>query len=244
MANLHAGAQNNRLNTQGMIGWYNYFGTIKLNERWGIHTEYQWRRDDLIVNWQQSLLRVGVNYYVNPRVLLRAGYGWIETFAYGDIPLNALGRDFSEHRLFQMVQLSHKEEKVDISHRFMLEQRFVGRYSSPLFEREDEYPLLHRVRYMLRLQRPMPFFEDRTLAPYLATYNELFIGFGENVNANVFDQNRFGVLVGFRPSSTFRIEGGYLNQVLQFGRQVNGQNVYQFNQGLIVNAYFNFAAKK
>lgn len=236
-------AQNNRLSSQNAIGWYNYFGTFALDQRWGIHTEYQWRRDEWVVNWQQSLLRVGVNYQVNPRVLLRAGYGWIETFAYGDLPINALGRDFTEHRLFQMVQLSHREEKIDISHRFMLEQRFVGRYSSPLIEREDEYPYMNRVRYMLRLQRPMPFFENRKLSPYLATYNELFIGFGKNVNANVFDQNRFGVLLGFRPSSNFRIEGGYLNQVLQFGRQVNGQNIYQFNQGIIINAYFNFSAK-
>ncbi|MEY3631644.1 MAG: hypothetical protein RL408_1198, partial [Bacteroidota bacterium] len=38
-------AQNNRLTTSNTIGWYNYFGTFKLSEKTGIHTEYQWRRN-------------------------------------------------------------------------------------------------------------------------------------------------------------------------------------------------------
>ena len=99
--------QNNRLNTNNNIGWYNYFGTFKVAEKFGIHTEYQWRRNNYITDWQQSLLRVGLNYNLNPRVLFRVGYAWIETYPYGDIPLNGLGRDFTEHRIFEMVQLSH-----------------------------------------------------------------------------------------------------------------------------------------
>jgi hypothetical protein len=140
-ANSSALSQSNRLNTSGTIGWYNYFGTFKLTEKFGLHTEYQFRRDNVITDWQQSLLRVGVNYNLNPRVQFRAGYAWIETFNYGEIPINGFGKDFTEHRLFQMVQLSHKEGIIDLSHRFMLEQRFVGRYSSSSIESEDEFPL-------------------------------------------------------------------------------------------------------
>jgi len=231
--------QNNRINTQENIGWYNYFGTFKLSEKFGLHTEYQWRRDNFITNWQQGLLRGGVNYQLNPRVLFRLGYAWIETYPYGEIPLNGLGRDFTEHRIFQMVQLSHKEDIVDFSHRFMLEQRFVGKYSSANVEKEDEFPLLHRMRYMVRLQVPLKGKEIKDKAPYLALYDEIFIGFGENVNANVFDQNRIGVLLGYRFNKKLRIEGGYLNQTIQFGRQINGQNVFQNNNGLIINANFN-----
>jgi hypothetical protein len=232
-------AQNNRLTTKGTIGWYNYFGTFKLNARTGVHTEYQWRRDEFIRGWQQSLLRVGINYQLNPRTLFRAGYAWIETFPYGEIPLNGLGRDFTEHRLFQMIQLNDKQGRTDFSHRFMLEQRFVGRYSSAATAREDEFPLLHRIRYMVRLQRPLRGKEIRAKTPYLAAYNEVFIGFGKNVNANVFDQNRLGLLLGYNFNPAVRVEAGYLNQILQFGRPVNGQNVFQYNQGLIINAVFN-----
>jgi hypothetical protein len=55
-------AQNNRLETFNKIGWYSYTGTFKVSEKVGIHTEYQWRRNNLITSWQQSLLRTGLNY--------------------------------------------------------------------------------------------------------------------------------------------------------------------------------------
>ena len=189
-------------------------------------------------------MRVGVNYQLNPRVLFRLGYAWIETYPYGEIPINGQGRDFTEHRLFQMVQLSHKEGIIDFSHRFMLEQRFVGRYSSASVEKEDAFPLLNRMRYMVRLQLPLKGKEITDNTPYLALYDEIFIGFGENVNANVFDQSRIGVLLGYRFNKNLRIEGGYLNQTIQFGRQINGQNVFQNNNGLIINANFDIDLMK
>ena len=233
-------AQNDRINTQGTTGWFNYFGTFKVSEKWGIHSEYQWRRDNVITDWQQSLARVGVNYQLTPTVLLRSGYAWIETFPYGELPINGLGRGFTEHRLFQMVQLSQQEGVLDLSHRFMLEQRFVGRYSSAAQEREDEFPLLHRVRYLIRIQAPLKgrVITDRT--PYAALYNELFLGFGRNVNANVFDQNRFGLLVGYRVNGSIRVEGGYMNQMLQFGRRIENRSIFQTNHGVIINAHFTF----
>jgi hypothetical protein len=236
--------QNNRLKTNNNIGWYNYFGTFKVSKQFGIHTEYQWRRNNIITDWQQSLLRVGLNYNLNPRVLFRIGYAWIETFPYGEYSINGLGRDFTEHRIFEMVQLSHREGIVDISHRFMLEQRFVGRYSSVNETTEDEFSLLNRARYMIRLQVPLKGREIKDKTPYVAVYDEIFVGFGKNVNANIFDQNRIGLLLGYRFNKNVRIEGGYLNQTLQFGRQINGQNVFQNNNGLIVNANFNIDLTK
>lgn len=240
----YAAAQNNRLNTYENIGWYAYFGTFQFSKKLGLHTEYQWRRDNFITQWQQSLMRVGINYQLRPRVLLRIGYAWIETFPYGEIPINALGRDFTEHRAFQMIQLAHKEGIVDISHRFMLEQRFVGRYSTANIEKEDDFPLLHRMRYMVRLQAPLKGTEVKAKTPYLALYDEILIGFGSNVNANIFDQNRIGILLGYRINEAIRLEIGYLNQIVQFGRQINGQNVFQNNNGLIINTNFSFDTRQ
>lgn len=231
--------QNNRLNTTGKIGWYNLFSTFKIHNKWSIHSEYQFRRDHVITDWQQSLLRMGINYHLNSRVLFRLGYAWIETFPYGEIPINGMGGDFTEHRLFQMMQLTNKEGPFQLSHRFMLEQRWVGRYSSLGFEHEDEFPLMHRMRYMFRAQLPLKGKEMKNNTPYLAMYDEIFIGFGENVNANVFDQNRLGILTGYQWNDKLRLEAGYLNQIIQFGRQINNQTVYQYNHGLIVNLNLN-----
>ena len=97
---------------------------------------------------------------------------------------------------------------------------------------------------MFRMNIPLKGTEIKDKTPYVSVYDEVFIGFGSNVNANVFDQNRVGVLLGYRFNPTLRLEAGYLNQTIQFGRQINGQNIFQNNNGFIINANFNFDLTK
>lgn len=242
---LNLYAQNNtRINTKEIIGWYNVFSTVKFNNKVGVHAEYQWRRTQLIDEWQQSLSRFGVNYNLSSNAQFRLGYAWIETFTYGEYPINSLGKDFTEHRSFQMIQQNTSEGIFRISHRFMLEQRFVGRYTNSALEKEDEYLFSNRARYMFRIQMPLKGKTIQAKVPYLAVYDEIFIAFGKNVNENVFDQNRFGVLLGYGFTDKIRVEMGYLNQMLQLGREYKGRNVFQHNSGLIVNTLINFDLSK
>lgn len=231
-------AQSPRIKDKNSIGWFNYFGTIKLNAKWSIHTEYQWRREGIVKDWQQSLLRTGLNYQLNNDVQFRLGYAWAETFSYGDIPINSFGKTFTEHRTYQMATISDKIGKFALSHRFMLEQRWIGRYTSINDTKDDDFVFMNRMRYMFRAQIPLT---NNALRPlYAAAYDEILIGFGKNVGENVFDQNRIGLLIGKAINNYFRIEAGYLNQIVQLGREVNSQNVFQYNSGVIVNTYFNF----
>lgn len=231
-----ASAQNTRISDHNVIGWYNNFVTVKFNKKWSGHFEYQWRRDRLITDWQQGLLRTGINYQIHPKLQLRAGYAWIETFNYGDIPLQAAGKTFTEHRTFQMATLTDKPGRLEVSHRFMLEQRWVGRFTNAALEKEDEFVYSNRLRYMFRAQLPLNKMKTEPGAVYLAGYDEVFIGFGKNVNANVFDQNRLALMLGYQFNKTLRIEGGYFNQIVQLGRELNNRNVFQYNNGLIINA--------
>ncbi|MEI9814379.1 MAG: DUF2490 domain-containing protein [Acidobacteriota bacterium] len=52
--------------------------------KWGVHLEGQWRRTDLGLKWQQLLLRPGVNYQLTKNILLTGGYGFVESYPYGD----------------------------------------------------------------------------------------------------------------------------------------------------------------
>jgi hypothetical protein len=224
----------NRTTDKNNIGWFGANATLNVSKHFGIHTEYWWRRVDYGENWQQGLLRVGVNYKFSADVLFRVGYAWAETYAYGDIPINSFGKDFTEHRIFEMAQLNNKVSDLGISHRLMLEQRWVGRYSNATSNSEDSFVYTNRLRYMLRLQLPV----YKKL--YVAAYDEIFVGFGENIGENIFDQNRLGVLVGCPLGNNIRIEGGYINQIVQLGREVGNQNVFQHNNGFIVSGIFNF----
>lgn len=239
--NLHA---QNRTKESNAIGWYAFNATFKVAEKIGIHTEYQWRREDYITNWQQGLLRLGINYNFRPEVQLRVGYAWAETYPYGETPLNGMGRDFTEHRLFEMITLQDKIGSVNLSHRFMLEQRWVGRYSNAALQSEDEFPFLNRARYMVRVQVPLKGNTVADKTPYIAAYNEIFIGFGKNVGENIFDQNRFGALLGYRFNSNVQMEGGYLSQIVQLGREVENKNVFQYNNGFIASLLLNFDLTK
>ncbi len=233
-------AQNTRLYDYNSIGWYNTFATIKVKNKISIHAECQVRRVKFITNWQQLLLRSAINNQVNSKTQLRVGYGNIETFNYGKIPINNLGKNFTEHRIFTALTLNDNINKFVVSHRFMLEHRFVGRYNDSAQTKENSFIFLNRIRYLLRCQIALTKNENKTNNLfYIAAYNELFIGLGKNVNENVFDQNRLCGLFGYKLNNKTKFELGYLQQVSQLGREINNRNVFQDNQGLLFNLVFN-----
>jgi hypothetical protein len=237
-------AQNTRLTDHNSVGWYSFFTTVKVAPKVSFHGDFQYRRDDYVVKDLQNLLRVGINYQLHPRITTRVGYAHAETFAYGDIPLNSLGRQFSENRTFEAITITDKINKVDLSHRFMLEQRWVGRYSTAAAKTEDLFPLTNRLRYMLRAQLPLKGTSIANKTPYVVAFQEILIQFGKNVGENIFDQNRLCLLLGYRFNNNYRLEAGVINQNVLFGREVDNRNVMQYNIGPTVNLVTNFDFSK
>lgn len=217
------------------VGWYVVNAGLRFSQHWGLHAEYQWRRVGFGESWQQSLLRTGLNYHLGKEALFRLGYGNIETFPYSEYPIHPMGKRFTEHRIFQMFQLSQPLGKTNFVHRYMLEQRWIGAYTSSSLNREDEWNYLNRLRYMVRFQFPLYRTREKKEKIYGLLYDEMMIGFGKNVRENVFDQNRIGVQLGFVFNSKAKLEAGYFSQILQLGREVGGKNVFQFNSGFLLN---------
>ena len=60
--------------------WFMYFGTNKVSERFSIHTEAQFRFYETTSNFNQLLLRTGLNYHIDPNAIATAGYGYIDTY--------------------------------------------------------------------------------------------------------------------------------------------------------------------
>lgn len=230
----------NRIQDKNTIGWAGIFTTTKFNDKWSWHAEFQCRRVDFYSKPQQNLFRTGINYQPNKKILLRLGYTNAETYPYGDYPLNSMGKKYSDNRAFEMISISDKINQIDLTNRFMLEQRFVGKYSSALINKEDDYSFVNRIRYMFRMQMPLQKNITSHHMPYLAIYDEIFIGFGKNVGENIFDQNRIGLLFGYKFNEVIKIEGGYISQIVQLGRKVDYKNVFQYNSGLILNTIWGF----
>jgi hypothetical protein len=231
-------AQNDRLNDYNNINWLQSANTVRLTGKWSLHLEYQWRRTEGLKSWQQSLLRVGINRQLNENITAHLGYGWIETFPYGDFPIAAQGT-FPEHRTYEQLSFRHPIKKWTFTHRFRVEQRWLGKVKANTDREIEGWTFLHRFRYQFRSQYEFWKKEERQL--YAAAADELFIGAGKNLGVNVFDQNRIFLLLGFRFNKYIAIEGGYLNQTLQQGRRVNaGSNtVMQRNNGVTITSVVN-----
>ncbi len=233
-------AQEERLTDNNSIGWFVYTGTFKIKSKIAIHTEYQWRRVDGIKNWQQGLFRAGINYAIRKDVSLNAGYAFANTYAYGDYPAAFA---FPEHRIFEQVIIKNPIGSIDLSHRFTLEQRFVGRITMPNAIKNTEYFFLNRMRYRVRGEIPLHKKEAVKKNWSIIAQDEIFIGWGKNVGANVFDQNRLAVLLGYRLNQHIKLEAGYLNQILQQGRKINGKSVFQYNNGFMLATHLTLSFK-
>jgi hypothetical protein len=230
-------SQEQRLADNNTIGWFVYTGTFKIKPKLSIHTEYQWRRVNTVKNWQQSLFRTGINYAINKDVSVNAGYAFAETFPYGDYP-NA--NAFPEHRLFEQVVLKQAVNKIELSHRFTLEQRFISKILFVNNQKNTDWNYLNRIRYRLRTEIPFYIKKGSTNKWRIILQDELFIGWGKNIGANVFDQNRVTILLGYRLNKNIKLEAGYLNQILQQGKRVNDKAVFQYNNGFMLATHLAF----
>jgi hypothetical protein len=202
-----------RVYTDNMNAWLVYTGSHKLSDKWGLHLEIQIRRNDLLAKGQQLLLRPGINYYFNGQATATVGYGFVETYPYGEF---AAKSKFPEHRLWEQLQLKTQLDRFEIINRFRLEQRWVH---APALQPDSTYAAgdaiySNRFRVMGRVSVP---FKGKTIEDksfYLAASDELFVNFGKNVAFNIFDQNRAYIGLGYKLPKIGRLEIGYLNQLV------------------------------
>lgn len=223
-------AQNDRVNDYNNTNWLQLFNTISLTKKWSLHAEYQWRRTEGMKNWQQSLLRIGVNRKLNENITAQAGYAWIETFPYGDFPLANNGT-FPEHRIYEQVSFKQPIKKWTFTHRFRIEQRWLGKVKAGSDREIEDWTFLHRFRYQFKMQYSLH------SKFYLAAADEIFIGAGKNVGVNIFDQNRIFLLAGYKINKNITLEAGYFNQTLQQGRRINNNTIMQRNNGVVVSSF-------
>ncbi len=229
-------AQTTRINTDNFNAWVVYNGQHLLTDKFGLHAEVQVRRNNGFSGWQQLLLRPGVFYKINKNVLATAGYAYVETHPYGEIP--SAKTTFPEHRVWEQFQLTQQTGTVDIINRLRLEQRFFGDASVGTF---TNLRYENRLRYMLKANIPL----GKTAPFYLPLYDEVFIAFGKNVKYNTFDQNRLGLGFGYNAGKTTKIELGYLYQyVQQRNLTATYSQVVENNHTLAINVFSSLPFKK
>lgn len=177
--------------------WFLYFGNQKINNRWNWHNEVQYRNFNFAGDLEQLLLRTGIGYNLsenNNNLLL--GYAYIHSEPYVAGTDDKLETD--EHRIFQQFISKQQFGRINIQHRYRVEERFL----------KDDFKL--RLRYFLSLNVPV---NKKTMdknAIYASAYNEIFL----NTEQNQFDRNRLYGGIGYCFNQNFKVEAGIMSQML------------------------------
>jgi Protein of unknown function (DUF2490) len=216
---LHVSAQ-----TQ-FSGWLADFNLFKINTKLSIHSDFQWRSSDQLEHTQTLLLRTGLNYHVNKKLILTGGYAYVHNRR---VISNVSGYT-AEHRIWEQLLFTHPlvigsgahARKGTLAHRLRVEQRFIPKSSVANNElKNDGNVYANRLRYFIRNVTPLVPWSAAGKAPFLALQNEVFANFGDKsaVNGEFFDQNRAYIALGYRFHAKFDAELGYMNQY------INGRN--------------------
>lgn len=234
-------AQNTRLVDQNSLGWFTYKGDHKVAAKWAVHTEVQALRVHFGADPQQLLLRLGGIYMLQKDVKLGGGYTNSTTYTYGQHPAAELGEPTPEHRIYEDVTLGAGYGRLHLSHRLRLEQRWLGLLDPARPTRVASWQYQNRARYQLAGEVPLqgPTLDDHEW--YFTFFDELFIGFGPNVDQNVYNQNRASGGLGYQFTKAFQLELNYLNQWALQGvlDAATGRQVFENNNGFRFNIVYN-----
>lgn len=176
--------------------WFIYFGTGKINAKWSLWTEAQYRNYNIAGDLEQMLLRTAIMYQLAEGVIVAPGYAYILSQ-----PYDAAGGRFTtqEHRIFQQLILRQHFGRFYLGHRYRLEERIL----------EDNFRIRFRYFFSANYCLNKPSMEKGTL--YLSAYDEIFL----HRDAPFYDRNRLYGGLGYVISPHLRFEVGVMSQMLE-----------------------------
>lgn len=150
--------------------WPHYYLQLPINNKWSVSADYSHRYSGFFESKTQWIGRTGFDYKLTEKFSLSAGYAYSEYFL-----ANGVRR---EDRPWQQTQVNHSFQKLKISHRLRLEERFQRDRNSDRFN--------FRLRYQFMVNYPI--LSQQRLSCYIS--DEPMINFGKQIVGNMFDQNR------------------------------------------------------
>ncbi|WMJ73479.1 DUF2490 domain-containing protein [Cytophagaceae bacterium ABcell3] len=206
--------------------WFMYFGDNKINDRWGIHSEAQFRNYPLTNTLQQTLIRPGVNFYATPNLMLTAGYAFLHTHPGLNV---TTATSVTENRLWQQLVLRQKPWILSVEHRYRFEQRFMNNHDTKLTNYSK------RIRYRVNALLPLYHFVPKLNHIFINGYNELFVNVGKEQSGGVIDRNRLYFAAGYQFNPKVNFQVGYLKQVIK----IPGKTTPDISHNLQVGIFYN-----
>ena len=210
--------------------WFIISGDMAINDRWSVLFDASNRRSGPIEQTMANFVRGGLAYEIIDHVRVAVGANWSRSYPYGEIPSPY---PVTEHRIWEQVQVGHSIGRLDLSHRYRLEQRSRGLRSDPDVDVIDVWAKSGRFRYQVKGTLPLSGDDVEPGEAYLSASNEFFISFGENVQYNIFDQDRANFVFGYRMNRNWRVETGFLEHIIFKSNGVDVERNHTMTFGLL-----------
>ncbi|HXJ91754.1 MAG TPA: DUF2490 domain-containing protein [Terriglobia bacterium] len=201
---------------QNVRVWFPYFGDHLFGDsRWGLHLEAQARLQG-ITQINQLVLRPGVNYQANRSLMLTTGYAYVRL--YPSITSANPVPPRNEHRIWEQAWFRYGSGRVAWSTRLRFENRFIE-------GNNGQYRFENRVRVWQQATVPL------SQRVYATGYDEVWFHVKPYQASSAFNQNRAYAALGFRLKPGWRLETGYMNQVLlvSSGRVLEVNHIVTFS---------------
>ena len=197
-----------RVNAQTIVqqGWLFWSHEQELTKKIKLFSDIQLRTSDDGEYIETLLIRPGITYLLKSENKITAGY---TLFANWEM-VNEEKIYQAEHRIWEQYLIESDLEKILLTNRLRLEQRFLG-----------QQKFAQRLRYYIRMQLPLFGNSNFTSGYYFALQNELFLNVQNKqyVNDQAFDQNRVYSGIGYKFNKNFETELGYM-----FRYQIESEN--------------------
>lgn len=203
--------------------WAGYFNQTRFTNKWGAWVDLHLRtKEDVVSGFSQSIIRLGLTYYLNDEAKLTTGYAYVNHFP-GD---NHKNISMPEHRPWQQIQWYTKFPKLRLMQWFRLEERYRRKILSN-DALADGYNFNFRLRYNFFSQFPLSKkrFQPGTLS--FVVNDEVHVNFGKQIVYNYFDQNRFFLGLAYHLNKHDNLQVGYMNvfQQLATGNKYRSNHV-------------------
>lgn len=188
-------AQENKTNETG--SWYTLVNKFKITDKLYVSNVTQFRLVNFIEDTRIFLMAPGLNYKLGKVITVSAGYIYLN-FKEEGIRIPSV--DY-ENRIWEAVSLSSSFGKIKMNQRFMLEQRYLTKLDgSNLYQ--------NRFRYRINLDFNLfKLKNDKYILGKIS--EELRIRSKSGFNEPQFDQNNFGIFLGYQLLDNSKIYAGY-----------------------------------
>jgi hypothetical protein len=209
--------------------WISYFGDQPFTNTLALHLEGSYRATFPLDRPEQYMLRSGLT--------IEHGHGFSSLFAYTYLvsypfegvtlsPASASGKQ-PEHRAFEQLQFEHPlirlgEKHLTLTHRFRVEQRFLGTATEGVGV--TKWNFAERARYRLTAKIPFKTASWWIVPNYISMFNEVYTSFGPHSGESPFYANVDYGAFGWNLGSRFALELGYQHRYAPMANGVIGQN--------------------